>query len=56
MKLLAVFTGICVAFILMLPFHEAQGKDGVRSGEPAAPEVRTVFTCGCGRRWRGLSQ
>lgn len=41
MKLLTAFTGMCLAFILMLPLHEAQGKDGVRSGgEPAAPDVR----------------
>jgi hypothetical protein len=42
MKFLAVLTGICVAFILMIPLHEAQGKDGVRSGgQPAAPGART---------------
>jgi hypothetical protein len=41
MKLLIAFTGMCLAFILMLPLHEAQGKDGVRSGgESAAPNVR----------------
>jgi hypothetical protein len=41
MKLLAAFAGICIAFILMLPLHEAQGKEGVRSGgESAAPNVR----------------
>ena len=41
MKLLTAFIGMCLAFILMLPLHEAQGKDGVRSGGgPAAPDVR----------------
>ena len=42
MKLLTAFIGICLSFILMLPLHEAQGKDGVRSGgESAAPDVQT---------------
>ena len=41
MKLLTAFIGMCLAFILMLPLHEAQGKEGVVSGGgSAAPDVR----------------
>ncbi len=41
MKLLTAFAGMCVAFILMLPLHEARGKDGARGGgQPAAPNER----------------
>jgi hypothetical protein len=41
MKRLTAFIGICLAFILMLPLHEAQGKEGVRrGGASAAPDVR----------------
>jgi hypothetical protein len=40
MKRLTAFSGMCLAFILMLPLHETQGKEGVRSGgESAARNV-----------------
>jgi hypothetical protein len=41
MKRLTAFIGMCLAFILMMPLHEAQSKEGVRSGgESAARDVR----------------
>ena len=40
MKLSTAFIGMCLTFTLMLPLHEAQGKDGVRSGEPVGPDAR----------------
>jgi hypothetical protein len=40
MKLLTAFIGMCLAFILMLPLHEAQGKEGVRSGGESAGSAR----------------
>jgi hypothetical protein len=40
MKYLAAFAAVCLAFTLMLPSHEAQGKDGIRAGgEPAGPSA-----------------
>jgi hypothetical protein len=41
MKHLTVFIAMCLAFVLMLSLHEAQSKDGVRSGgESTARGVR----------------
>jgi hypothetical protein len=41
MKRLTAFIGIGLAFILILPLHEAQGKEGVVSNRgSAAPDVR----------------
>ena len=41
MKRLTAFIGVCLAIILILPLHEAQGKEGVvRGSGHAAPDVR----------------
>jgi hypothetical protein len=54
MKLLTAFIGMCLVFILMLPLHEAQGKEGVRSGgEPATRNGRSSPNTTAGASSRG---